>query len=78
VKYAGRDRPRGGRLDLELTREQLSVNLSLWSEGRILLRQVEETRSLKATNGGVYVRSMPSNAPVGSRPQTGDLLAVLR
>jgi len=32
------------RLDLEVTREQLNVNLALMQEGRLTLRQVEESR----------------------------------
>ena len=35
------------RLDLEVAREQLSVNLAQMQEGRVLLRQVEESRVIE-------------------------------
>jgi outer membrane protein len=68
------------RLDLELTRAQLSVNLALMQEGRILLRQVEETRVAESDKWVAFYDAQYAveRAQWSLARQTGDLLAVLR
>jgi len=68
------------RLDLELAREQLSVNLSLMQEGRILLRQVEESRIAESDKWVAFydAQYVAERARWNLARQTGDLLAVLR
>ena len=68
------------RLDLELAREQLSVNLSQMQEGRILLRQVEESRIAESDKWVAFYDAQYTveRARWNLARQTGDLLAVLR
>ncbi len=68
------------RLDLDLAREQLSVNLSLMQEGRILLRQVEESRIAESDKWVAFYDAQYAveRARWSLARQTGDLLAVLR
>jgi outer membrane protein TolC len=68
------------RLDLELAREQLSVNLALMHEGRILLRQVEESRIAESDKWVAFYDAQYAveRAYWNLARQTGDLLAVLR
>jgi outer membrane protein TolC len=68
------------RLDLEVAREQLSVNLALLQEGRILLSQLEESRIAES---GKWIAFYDAQYAVershwNLARQTGDLLAVLR
>jgi len=69
-----------GRLDLELAREQLSVNLAQMQEGRILLRQVEESRIAESDKWVAFYDAQYAleRAQWNLARQTGDLLAVLR
>jgi len=68
------------RLDLELAREQLSVNLAQMQEGRILLRQVEESRIAESDKWVAFYDAQYAleRAQWSLARQTGDLLAVLR
>ncbi|MGA2737733.1 MAG: TolC family protein [Bryobacteraceae bacterium] len=68
------------RLDLEVAREQLSVNLALLQEGRIPLSQVEESRIAES---GKWIAFYDAQYAVersrwNLAKQTGDLLAVLQ
>jgi len=68
------------RLDLEVAREQLSVNLDLLQEGRILLRQVEESRVLESDKWMAFYDAQYAveRARWNLARQTGDLLAALQ
>jgi len=68
------------RLDLELAREQLSVNLSQLEEGRILPRQVEEARIAESDKWVAFYDAQYAveRAHWSLARQTGDLLAVLK
>jgi outer membrane protein TolC len=68
------------RLDLEVAREQLSVNLDLLQEGRILLRQVEEARIAESDKWVAFYDAQygVERAYWSLARQTGDLLAALR
>jgi outer membrane protein len=68
------------RLDLELAREQLSVNLAQLQEGRILLRHVEESRIAESDKWVAFYDAQYAveRAQWNLARQTGDLLAVLR
>src|SRR5581483_8484081 len=68
------------RLALELARDQLSVNLALLQEGRIPLRQVEESRIAESDRWiGFYdAQYALERARWALLHQTGDLLAALR
>jgi len=68
------------RLDLEVAREQVSVNLALLQEGRILLSQVEESRIAES---GKWIAFYDSQYAVergrwNLAKQTGDLLTALQ
>ena len=67
-------------LDLELAREQLTLNLALMQEGRILLRQVEESRVAESDKWVAFYDAQYTveRARWNLARQTGDLLAVLR
>src|SRR5580658_7794783 len=67
------------RLDLDLAREQLSVNLAQMQEGRILMRQVEESRIAESDKWVAFydVQYAVERAYWTLARQTGDLLAVL-
>lgn len=68
------------RLDLEVAREQLSVNLAQIEEGRILLRQVEEARIAESDKWVAFYDAQYAveKARWSLARQTGDLLAALR
>ena len=68
------------KLDLDLAREQLSVNLALMDEGRATLRQVEEARFVENEKWiGFYdAQYAIERASWGLLRQTGELMAVLR
>jgi outer membrane protein len=68
------------RLDLELAREQLSVNLALMQEGRILLSQVEESRVAESEKWVAFYDAQyaAERARWNLARQTGDLLAALQ
>ena len=68
------------RLDLELAREQLSVNLSLHEEGRILMRQLEESRIAESEKWVAYYDAQYTveRAQWNLARLTGDLVAALR
>jgi outer membrane protein len=68
------------RLDLDLAREQLSVNLAQMQEGRILLRMVEEARIAESDKWVAFYDAQYAveRAQWNLARQTGDLLAVLR
>jgi outer membrane protein TolC len=68
------------RLDLEVAREQLSVNLALLQEGRIRMSQVEESRIAES---GKWIALYDAQYAVERASwnlarQTGDLLAALQ
>jgi len=67
------------RLDLEVAREQLSVNLALLQEGRILLSQVEESRIAESGKWIAFYDTQYAleRARWNLARQTGDLLAAL-
>ncbi len=67
-------------LDLELAREQLTLNLALMQEGRILMRQVEESRVAESDKWVAFYDAQytAERARWNLARQTGDLLAVLR
>ncbi len=67
------------RLDLELAREQLSVNLAQMQEGRILLRQVEESRIAESDKWVAFydAQNAVERAQWNLARLTGDLLAEL-
>lgn len=68
------------RLDLEVAREQVNINLALMQEGRLGLGQVEESRAAEETkwmafyDAGYALEKTRWNLA----RQTGDLLAALR
>jgi outer membrane protein len=68
------------RLDLEVAREQLSVNLSLMQEGRILLRQVEESRIAESDKWMAFYDAQYAveKARWNLARQTGALVGMLR
>ena len=68
------------RLDLDVAREQLSVNLALLQEGRILLSQVEESRIAESGKWMAFYDAQYAveRARWNLARQTGDLLAALR
>jgi outer membrane protein TolC len=68
------------RLDLDVAREQLSVNLALLQEGRIRLSQVEESRVAESGKWIAFYDSQYSveRARWNLARQTGDLLAALQ
>ncbi len=68
------------RLDLDVAREQVSVNLAMLEEGRILLSQVEESRIAES---GKWIAFYDAQYAVERArwtlaKQTGDLLAALK
>jgi outer membrane protein TolC len=67
------------RLDLEVAREQVSVNLALLQEGRILLSQVEESRIAESGKWLAFYDAeyAVERAHWNLARQTGDLLAAL-
>ena len=68
------------RLDLELAREQLSVSLALLNEGRILPRQVEESRFTENEKWIAFYDTQYTleRAQWALLRQTGELSAALR
>jgi outer membrane protein len=68
------------RLDLEVGREQLSVNLALLQEGRILLSQVEESRIAESGKWIAFYDAQYAveRARWNLARQTGDLLSALQ
>ena len=68
------------RLDLEVAREQLSVNLAQFQEGRILLSQVEESRIAESGKWIAFYDAQygVERARWNLARQTGDLLALLQ
>jgi len=68
------------RLDLEVAREQVAVNLALLQEGRIRLSQVEESRITESAKWIAFYDSQYTveRAHWDLARQTGDLLAALR
>jgi outer membrane protein len=68
-----------GRLDLEVAREQVSVNLALLQEGRILLSQVEDARITESAKWLAFYDAQyaAERARWNLARQTGDLLAAL-
>jgi outer membrane protein TolC len=68
------------RLDLDVAREQLSVNLALLKEGRIQFSQVEESRIAESGKWIAFYDAQYAveRARWNLARQTGDLLAVLR
>jgi outer membrane protein TolC len=67
------------RLDLEVAREQVSVNLALLQEGRILLSQVEDARITESAKWLAFYDAQyaAERARWNLARQTGDLLAAL-
>jgi outer membrane protein len=68
------------KLDLEVTREQLTVMLVQSEEGRASVRQVEELRAAETEKWLVYYDSLHAveRAQVDLLSQTGTLLATIR
>jgi outer membrane protein TolC len=68
------------RLDLDVTREQLSVLLAQYGEGRASLRQVEDTRFLENEKWIAFHEAQYAleRARLDLLRQTGDLLAAIR
>jgi outer membrane protein TolC len=68
------------RLDLEVTRDQLSVLLAQMEEGRASLKQVEEARLAEDDKWLAFVESSYAveTARLNLLHQTGELLAALR
>lgn len=68
------------RLDLDVAREQLSVNLALLQEGRILLSQVEESRIAESGKWIAFYDAQYAveRARWNLARETGDLLAALQ
>ncbi len=68
------------RLDLEVAREQLSVNLALLQEGRILLSHVEESRIAESGKWIAFYDAQYAveRARWNVAKQTGELLAALQ
>jgi outer membrane protein TolC len=67
------------RLDLEVTREQLSVLLAQMEEGRVGLRQVEELRSVETGKWLAFVdaQHLVEKTQLDVLKQTGTLIAAL-
>lgn len=67
------------RLDLDVVREQLSLTLALWSEGRATLRQVEEARSAENEKWLTFYDAQyaAEKARWDLLRQTGNLVAAL-
>jgi outer membrane protein TolC len=68
------------KLDLEVTREQLTVSLAQSDEGRASVKQVEELRAAETEKWLVYYDSLHAveRAQVDLLSQTGTLLAAIR
>ena len=68
------------RLDLDVAREQLSVNLALLQEGRILLSQVEESRIAESGKWIAFYDAQYAieRARWDLARHTGDLLSMLQ
>ena len=68
------------KLDLEVAREQLSILLAGWEEGRVSLRQVEEARVLESEKwlGFYEAHYRLELTQLNIVRQTGGLMAVLR
>ena len=68
------------RLDLDLAREQLSLNLALLQEGKIVLSQVEQARMAESGKWIAFYDAQYAieKARWDLARQTGDLLAALR
>ena len=68
------------RLDLDVAREQVSVNLAMLEEGRILLSQVEESRIAESGKWIAFYDAQYAveRARWNLARQTGDLLAALK
>jgi outer membrane protein TolC len=68
------------RLDLDLAREQLTVNLALMQEGRLLLSQVEESRVIESDKWVAFYDAQYAveRARWNLARQTGDILAALQ
>ena len=68
------------RLDLEVTREQVAVNLAQFEEGRIRLSQVEESRVTESAKWIAFYDAQyaAERARWTLARQTGDLLAALQ
>ncbi|MBC7927387.1 MAG: TolC family protein [Bryobacteraceae bacterium] len=68
------------RMDLDITRERLSVILAQFEEGRVLLRQVEELRSAETEKWlGFYdAQAVVDRAQLEILRQTGTILAAIQ
>jgi outer membrane protein len=68
------------RLDLEVARDQVSINLALMQEGRASLSQVEESRAVEDNKWIAFYDAeyLLEKARWNLARQTGDLLAALR
>ena len=68
------------RLDLDLAREQLSVDLALMQEGRLGLREVEQARTLENSKWIAFYDAQYSveRARLSVLKITGGLLALAR
>jgi outer membrane protein len=68
------------RLDLEVAREQVNINLALMQEGRMSLSQVEEARAVEDTKWMAFYDAgyALEKARWNLARQTGDLLSALR
>ena len=68
------------RLDLEVAREQVNINLALMQEGRLALNQVEESRAAEDTKWMAFYDAgyALEKARWNLARQTGDLLAALQ
>lgn len=68
------------RMDLEVAREQVSLLLAQFEEGRAALRQLEEARSLEADKWMAFYAAATAleRARLSLLKQTGTLLAALR
>jgi hypothetical protein len=67
-------------MDLEFTREQLSVLLAQSEEGRASLRQVEELRAAETEKWLAYYEALHTveRAQIDLLRQTGTIIAALR
>jgi hypothetical protein len=68
------------KLDLDLTREQLSILLAQMDEGRATLRQVEEARSAETEKWMAFydAESVVERARLNLLKQTGTIVAALQ
>ena len=68
------------RLELDLARESLSVTLARFDEGRVTLREVEQSRLLEAQKWELFydAQTAADKARLNLLRQTGGLLAALR